>query len=129
MASDDCGGSLDSRKYFKAMRHVHSIATFKDTLLGQFQARSRFVLFFVCFVLFVVMLLLVPFLSHLRILKFFFLPPIFSVLVLVCKLFLCKQQDAQNFLDCQWKEERTGGLEKARIRMLRKVGVSRHCEK
>ena len=37
MASDDCGGSLAARKFFKVIRFVQSIAKFKDTLLEQLQ--------------------------------------------------------------------------------------------
>lgn len=37
MASEDCGGSVEARKFFKVMRIVHSTASFKETLLQQFE--------------------------------------------------------------------------------------------
>lgn len=37
MACDDCGGSVEVRKFFKILRYVHSIAVFKQTLFDQFQ--------------------------------------------------------------------------------------------
>jgi hypothetical protein len=65
MASDDCGGSADARAFFKMVRNLHRISSYKLALLEQVQ-------------------------------------------------------DAKYIMDCEWKADRTLGLDKDRRWMLHK---------